>query len=265
MDYLHTDPVIVRIEDRSKQYRVAYIAINNEKRLNSLNTALMRELIENVENLGADPKLRVAVLTGVGERSFIGGADIFELRDLNPKSARDFLTLIHRVSNAIRMFPVPVIARINGYCLGAGLELAAACDMRISTENSIFGMPEVKVGLPSVIEAALLPKLIGWGKTRVLCYTGENISAEEALKWGLVEKVVSGDKLDEAVEKWISSILEAGPQAIRLQKELIGYWGKMSVSDAVQEGIRSIGKAYETDEPFRMLSAQINKLQERKT
>jgi enoyl-CoA hydratase len=257
------DLVIVRIVERNAQDRVAFITINNEKRLNSLNSALMGELIEKVVNLGADPKVRVAVLTGVGERSFIGGADIFELRALNPKSARDFLTLIHSVSCAVRMLPVPVIARINGYCLGAGLEVAAACDMRISTENSIFGMPEVRVGLPSVIEAALLPKLIGWGKTRLLCYTGDNISAEEALKWGLVEKVVSGDKLDEAVEKWISSILEAGPQAIRLQKELIGYWEKMSVGDAIQEGIRSIGKAYETDEPLRMLSAQIKKLQER--
>jgi enoyl-CoA hydratase len=263
VDNSDKDLVIVRIVERNAQDRVAFITINNEKRLNPLNSALMRELIEKVENLGADPKVRVAVLTGAGERSFIGGADIFELRDLSPKSARDFLTLIHRVSNAVRMFPVPVIARISGYCLGAGLELAAACDMRISTENSIFGMPEVKVGLPSVIEAALLPKLIGWGKTRVLCYTGENITAKEALNWGLVEKIVPRDKLDEAVEKWISSILEAGPKAIRLQKELIGYWGKMSVSDAIQEGIRSIGKAYETDEPFSMLSAQINKLQER--
>jgi enoyl-CoA hydratase len=182
---------------------------------------------------------------------------------LNPKSARDFLTLIHNASNALKMVPVPVIARINGYCLGAGPEVAAACDMRISTEDATFGMPEVKVGIPSVVEAALLPKLIGWGKTRVLCYTGENITAEEALNWGLVEKTVSRNKLDEAVEEWINAILDAGPKAIRLQKELIGYWEKMSVSDGIQEGIRSIGNAYETDEPIRMLTAHINKIRKR--
>jgi enoyl-CoA hydratase len=222
-----------------------------------------QEFIATIQALRSDPKLRVAVLTGAGAKSFIGGADISELRDLNPESARDFLTLIHRVCSALRLLPVPVIARINGYCLGAGLEVAAACDMRVSTEDAVFGMPEVKVGIPSVIEAALLTNLIGWGKTRVLCYTGENIQAKEALNWGLVEKIVPADELDEAVAQWTSSILEAGPNAIRLQKELIGYWEKMSVGDAVQEGIRSIGKAYETDEPFRMLSAQISKLQGR--
>jgi enoyl-CoA hydratase len=264
VDHLQSDPVIVRMEDRSEHCRVAVIAVNNGKRLNSLNSALMRELIGRIENLGADPNLRVVVLTGAGSKSFIGGADIFELRGLDSKSARDFLTLIHKVSDALRMLPVPVIARVNGYCLGAGLELAAACDMRIATEDSIFGMPEVKVGLPSVIEAALLPTLIGWGKTRVLCYTGENITAKQALAWGLVEKIVARDKLDEGVEEWISAIIAAGPEAIRLQKELIGYWEKMSVADAVQEGVRTIGKAYETDEPLRMLSARIDALRDRK-
>ncbi len=264
MDHLQSDPIIFRMEDRNRQGRVAFIAVNNEKRLNSMNTALMRELIERIQHLGADPNLRVVVLTGAGDKSFIGGADIFELRGLNPKSARNFLTLIHQVADALRKLPVPVIARINGYCLGAGLELAAACDMRIATEDSVFGMPEVKVGLPSVIEAALLPTLIGWGKTRLLCYTGENITAKEALAWGLVEKTVARDKLDEGVEKWISAILKAGPQAIRLQKELIGCWEKMSLADAVQEGIRTIGKAYETDEPLRMLSARIDALRDRK-
>lgn len=106
-------------------------------------------------------------------------------------------------------------------------------------------------------------ELIGWGKTRLLCYTGEHITAEKALTWGLVEKIVPKNKLDEAVEKWICEILAAGPRATRLQKELIGYWEKMSVGDGIQEGIKSIGKAYETDEPARMLSAQIQKLQNR--
>ena len=156
--------IILRIEKRSHLGKVAYLDINHEKRLNSLNTPLMIELIEKIAALGEDPDLRVAVLTGAGEKSFIGGADIYELRDLTPPSARKFLTLIHRVSKAIRALPVPVIARINGYCLGAGTEVAAACDMRICVETAEFGMPEVKVGIPSVVEAALLPQLIGWGK-----------------------------------------------------------------------------------------------------
>jgi enoyl-CoA hydratase/carnithine racemase len=255
--------VILRFEDRDPQGRVATIILNNDKNLNSLNSGLMQEFLQKVSPLRGDKHLRAVVLTGAGERSFIGGANLFELRDLTPESARDFLTLIHEVASILREIPVPVIARINGFCLGAGPEVAAACDMRIATENAVFGMPEVKVGLPSVIEAALLPQLIGWGRARLLCFTGENITAREALTWGLVEKVVPPSDLDEAVEEWVASILAAGPKAIRLQKELFGYWEKMSLSDALQEGIRSISKAYGTDEPSRMLTEQIRRLRNR--
>lgn len=253
--------VLVRIDKRGKQGQVAYITLNNARRLNSMNSQLMREFIEKVTILCDNRELRVVVLAGAGERSFIGGADIFELKDLDPPGSKDFLTLVHGMCHVLRMLPVPVIARIHGYCLGAGPEVTTACDMRIASEDAIFGMPEVKVGLPSVVEAALLPQLIGWGKAKVLCYTGENISAQEALAWGLVEKVVPRRELDEAVESWITSILEAGPQAIRLQKELFRYWEQMPISDAIQEGIRSIAKAYETDEPHRMITAKINEMQ----
>ena len=135
---------------------------------------------------GAEGRSRAAALivTGEGERAFIGGANLFELGALNPAKARDFLTLIHRMCKVLRDLPVPVIARVNGFCLGAGLEVMAACDMHIASDNALFGMPEVKIGLPSVVEAALLPQLIGWGRTKVLLYTGDNIDASTALDWG---------------------------------------------------------------------------------
>ena len=255
-----TEQVLVRMDDRGEKGRVAYITLNNAERSNALNSKLLREFIEKVTALHEDKDLRVVVLTAAGERSFIGGADIFELRDLDPPGARGFLTLLHGMCHALRAMPVPVIARIHGYCLGAGPEVTTACDMRIASEDAVFGLPEVKVGLPSVVEAALLPQLVGWGKAKVLCYTGENISAAEALTWGLIEKVVPGSKLDEAVESWVSSILEAGSRAIRLQKELFRYWEQMPVNDAIQEGIHSIGKAYETDEPHRLITARINEM-----
>src|SRR6201996_5490932 len=143
---------------------------------------------------------------------------------LDPLKARDFLTTIHQACKVLRDLPVPVIARVNGFCLGAGLEVMAACDMHIASDNAVFGMPEVKVGLPSVVEAALLPQLIGWGRTKLLLYTGDNIDAETALTWGLVEKVVPAAELDAALDKWVTSIVESGPKAIRLQKELIREW-----------------------------------------
>ena len=113
--------------------------------------------------VAADPELRLAILTGAGGRAFVGGADIGEIAALDHASARDFITLVHRCCDAFRRLPVPVIARIDGYALGAGLELAAACDLRVASETSVFGMPEVAIGIPSVVEAALLPRLIGAG------------------------------------------------------------------------------------------------------
>ncbi len=243
---------------------VARVAIDNERRLNCLASATAEGFAAAIRSFSERPELRALVVTGNGPKAFMGGADLRELGGLDPVSGRAFITRIHEMSQAIRDCPAPVIARINGYCLGAGLEVAAACDMRVATDAAVFGMPEVKVGLPSVVEAALFPQLIGWGRAKQLCYTGENIDAAEALAWGLVEKVVAPERLDEAVEGWVGHILEGGPRAIRLQKELIREWEAMPVGDAIQAGIRSLARALETDEPKRMIAATLERLARRK-
>src|SRR6202048_4742833 len=199
--------VMVQREERLEVGRLARVTIDNASKLNSLNRALMAEIIEAAGGLAADPQLRLVVLTGAGERAFIGGADIGEIAALDRESAREFITLVHRCCGAFRRLPVPVIARIDGYALGAGLELACACDLRGASERAIFGMPEVRIGIPSVVEAALLPKLVGHGRARRLLLTGETIDAGEALSWGLVDAVASPDDLDDAVEGLARSIL----------------------------------------------------------
>lgn len=243
---------------------VATISINNPARLNCLGQAQITAFIDAVTALADDPDLRVLVVTGEGDRSFMGGANLLELGELNPPRARDFLTLIHRMCKVLRDLPVPVIARVNGFCLGAGLEVMAACDMHIASDNAVFGMPEVKIGLPSVVEAALLPQLIGWGRTRLLLFTGDNIDAATALQWGLVEKVVPAAELDAALGKWVHSIVESGPKAIRLQKELIREWEAMPVNEAVEAGIRCMYRAYQSEEPTRMVGDAIQRLKDRK-
>ena len=257
-------PVIVRVDRRGAHGHVVTVSINHTARLNSLSSGVIAAFIEAVREASADPALRCLIVTGEGERSFIGGANLVELETLNPETARAFLTQIHIMCQVLRDLPVPVIARVNGYCLGAGLEVMAACDMHIASDNAVFGMPEVKIGLPSVVEAALLPQLIGWGRTKVLLYTGDNIGAATALEWGLVERVVPAAELDAAVETWVGSIVSAGPRAIRLQKELIREWEAMPVSDAIQAGIRMMGRAYETEEPHCMVGAARARLRDRK-
>ena len=154
---------------------------------------------------------------------------------------------------------MPVVAAIDGYALGAGLEVAVSCDLRVATHRAKFGMPEVKVGLPSVVEAALLPSLIGYGRARALLMLGEIVDADTALRWGLVERVVAPEALDGEVEKIVASLLSAGPQAVRAQKALMQEWENLGAEEAIAAGIDAFERAYDTDEPSRLLSAFVNR------
>ena len=251
--------VIVSIEERGEAGRIARITVDNPDKRNSLGIAGKQQLAEAFGRLARDPLLRVAILTGSGDRSFMAGADLAEMKGLTRARARKFFTWTHRACASIRALPVPVIARINGYCFGAGMELAACCDMRVGVTSTKFGMPEVRFGLPSGMEACLLPQLIGWGKTRELVYTGDHIDAAEAHRIGFLEKLVEPAQLDSAVEQWVTSILAAGPRAIRLQKALIRDWERLPIEKAVQAGIRACTESKRTDEPRRLMQAFLDR------
>jgi enoyl-CoA hydratase/carnithine racemase len=257
--------VVVEREERREGGHLTRLTIDNEAKLNTLNRALMLEIVKAIERLEGDAALRLVILRGAGERAFVGGADIAELAALDQDSARDFITLVHRCCDGFRRLPVPVIARIDGYALGAGLELAAACDLRVASYRAFFGMPEVRIGIPSVVEAALLPQLIGHGRARQLLLTGETIGAAEALQWGLVDAVAPPAQLDAAVERLAAAILAGGPRAIRLQKALILEWEELSTSAAVARGIDALVEAYATDEPRRMALARLAEMRARRS
>lgn len=245
--------VLVRIEERGEAGRVAYVTVNNPDERNALGRRGKEELIAAFQTLARDDALRVAVLTGAGDRSFIAGADLKEMAAVDWRDAEDISTKTHLACDAIRQLPVPVIARINGYCLGAGMEIAASCDMRVGIDTAQFGMPEVKFGIPSGMEACLLPGLIGWGKTRELVFTGEMIDAQEAWRCGFLNRLVTPGELDAAVEKWVAAILGSGPRAIRIQKRLTQDWERMTIADAVKQGIAAVVEARKTDEPGRLM------------
>jgi enoyl-CoA hydratase/carnithine racemase len=247
--------VDVRLDER-KTGHIAYVTIDNVRRLNVMNGALMDALAETLAKLAGDEALRAVVLSGAGPKAFTAGADINEMATIdNAAAARAFIMRLHRCCDAVRNLPVPVIARIHGYCFGGGLELAAACDVRIASEAATFGMQEVKIGIPSVIEAALLPALIGWGRTREILYLGETFTAADALAWRLVEHVVPAAALDQAVEDWIGKLLTSAPRAVRLQKRLIRQWEDLPLSAAIAAGVEAFAAAYETDEPVTTMRA----------
>src|SRR3982074_3538653 len=156
---------------------VVRLTICNAGSLNILGSAVINGVREGLEALVTDRRIRALVIAGQSEKSMIGGADIKEMAKLDQASAEKFITGLRDLCEAARVFPAPVIARMPGWGLGGGLEFRAACDFRIAAHDARFGMPEVKVGIPSVIHAALLPRLIGWGRVRWLLMTAENIDA----------------------------------------------------------------------------------------
>jgi len=251
------DLVLCRLDDRGGAGTVAYVTVNNPAKRNVLGIPGKKAMTATFEAIAKNDAVRCVVVTGAGEKSFIAGADIAEMKDLDADHAQIEHGMTHVANESIRQCPVPVIARVNGWCLGFGMELAAACDMRIGVDTSKYGMPEVRMGIPSGMEANLLPTLIGWGKTAELVLTGDIIDAKEAHECGFLQKLVSATELDAAVEKMVGSILLGGPRAIRLQKRLMRDWEKLSLTDGILAGIRACVEARSTDEPRRMMEAFI--------
>lgn len=249
--------VQVRTEQRPRGL-VATVSVDNPAKLNSLSGGVMEQFVAAFRALAGEADLRCAVLTGVGEKAFIGGANIDEMAQLaTPAAARAFIEQVHACCQAVRDLPCPVIARINGFCLGAGLEVAAACDVRLASDHAVLGMPEVKLGLPSVVEAALLPTLVGWGRARWMLMTGETFTAEDAERWGLVEAVYPAEELDLAVDAMVTALIEPEPRAVRLQKALMQRWEELPMAAAVEAGIDAFEDAFRTDEPARALAAHL--------
>ena len=216
--------------------------------LNLFEPGLIAALRAAFQTLAADDTVRVAVLTGAG-RAFTAGMDVHVLRDLDGASATALITSLHDAIDAVHRAPFPVIAAVNGASLGAGFELAIACDLRVASANAIFGLPEVRVGVPSVIQAALLPPMIGPGRAAEMLLTGASVSAADALAWGLVNRVVERDELEAAVEEMVQAILACAPTAVRLQKQLIVQWRESDLTTAVRAGIAAFGASYATGEP----------------
>ncbi len=254
-----TAPDVTTAFETRQEGEVARITWRNAARLNVLDREGMEALSGAIRALMRRHDLRALVLAGEGERAFIGGADVRAMVGLDPTTARGFITALHRVSESIRTLHVPVIARMAGYTLGAGLEIAAACDLRVAAADARMGMPEVRLGIPSVIEAALLPSLIGWGRTRRLLLTGEMIEAPTALIWGLVEEVVPPADLDAAIERLLAAILAGAPDAVRAQKRLMRDWEEATTAEATARGIDAFAAAWTSEEPVRRMEAFLNR------
>jgi enoyl-CoA hydratase/carnithine racemase len=222
--------------------------------LNVLSPELIDALGSAFRDLGADPTLRVAVLAGSG-RAFSAGVDVAAMRDLDPAGARALIGRLRATIRALEEVPVPTIARLHGHVLGGALELVLAADLRIAAASCRLGMPEITVGIPSVIQAALLPGLIGWGRTAELLLGGQPIEAGEAERWGLVNRAVEESRLDGEVDAWVERFRALPPDAVRQQKALLARWRRVDLDTAVALSTDVFARAYATDEPRQAMQA----------
>jgi enoyl-CoA hydratase len=231
---------------------IGTLTITDAKSANVLGSPVVADLRAALADLAATD-LRVLVLRGTGDKAFVAGADIHEMAGLEPSSAEVFIDGLRALCEAVRLFPVPVVARLPGWTLGAGLELALACDLRIAADDARFGMPEIALGIPSVIHAALLPRSVGAARAARMLLTGEPVGAATALAWGLVDEMVPLDGLDAAVAAHAARFAGFGPHVVRQQKRLLREWSSQTVEEATVASVREFGAAFATGEPARYL------------
>jgi enoyl-CoA hydratase/carnithine racemase len=238
---------------------VATLTIREAGSLNILGSPVITDLINGLRHLADDSRVRAVVFRGTGDKAFVAGADIKEMGALDTVSAKLFIDNLRQLCESVRQFPAPVIARIPGWTLGGGLELAMACDVRIAASQAHFGMPEVKVGIPSIIHAALMPGLIGNARANWMLLTGENIDAAQAVSWGLVDAVVGIEELDQEVDRVAGQFASYGPSVLRQQKRLLRQWQEVPLDTAIKNGVDEFSNAFATGEPQMFMQEFVDK------
>lgn len=238
---------------------VATVTINRPDKRNALNGATRTQFMEAVDRLQANEAVRVVVVTGAGETAFVAGADVAEFADRTPMEQ---LSVMKRrtVYQAVEAFPKPVIAAINGYCLGTGCELAMACDIRIAADSAKLGQPEVKLGImPGGGGTQRLPRLVGMGRALKLLLTGDIISAQEALAIGLVDEVVAASELTRRVRELAERIAQRSPVAVRLIKQAVRASARMPLGEGLRLETSLFGLAFASQDKAEGIAAFLEK------
>lgn len=229
-----------------KEERVAVITISRPKALNALNTETLKELELVIDEIANDDAIYAVILTGDG-KAFVAGADITEMKDLDVMGGRRFGNLGNKVFRKIETLEKPVIAAVNGFALGGGCELSMACDIRIASSKAKFGQPEVGLGItPGFGGTQRLARLVGMGMAKQLIYTGDIINAEEALRIGLVNKVVEPEQLIEEVKLLAKKIASNAPIAVKLSKTAINRGMQMDIDTALMYEAEIFGECFST-------------------
>ncbi len=225
---------------------IARITLNRPKVLNAINGTMLAEIRAALTEIAAADAVRDAVIDSAFDRAFSAGIDVAYVKDLDAWGARRIGQELHATFGAIRTFEKPVIAQIDGLCLGAGLELALSCDLLIASDRSQFGLPNIKRGIPAIVEAAILPQAIGIVNTRELAFTGRNWDAVKAERRGLINAVVPAEELASEVNRWAAELAAFSPRALAAQKDIVHKWMTTDLETAIDFSINTVGLNWTT-------------------
>ena len=240
---------------------VATLTINRPDKLNALNIATRSRMVEELADLAANDDVRVVIVTGAGEKSFVAGADIAEFEGRSPVDQFRVMT-DSSVFLAVDEFPKPIIAAINGFCLGGGCELALACDIRIASEKAKLGQPEINLGLlPGGGGTQRLPRLVGMGAALKMLYTGDFIRADEAYRIGLVDEVVAPDQLQTRTKELADTIASKSPVALRMIKQAVRTSARTSLDEGLKQEVTLFSLAFASEDKKEGVEAFLNKRQ----
>ena len=238
---------------------IEFVQIGGRGPLNIMGRATFTQLSARLDELEANPKTRAIIISGAGDGVFSAGMDLLEMKDLTPTSAESLIRLLHQVARKLLTMAVPAIAAIRGPCLGGALELALACDIRVAGEDALLGLPEVRVGIPSVIEASLLPKTIGLGRARHLLLTGNTVKAQEAFEMGLVDRVVPPSGVTKAATEVAEGFLEISRDVLTSQKDIVTKWLEASEEESAEFSIQEFIRRFKTSQPKEAMEAYLEK------
>ena len=243
-----------------KKGHVAIATVNRPKALNALNSAVLQDLDELVEQVKSDQEIYALVLTGAGEKAFVAGADIGEMSTLTQEEGEAFGKRGNDVFRKIETLPIPTIAAVNGFALGGGCELAMSCDIRLCADSAVFGQPEAGLGItPGFGGTQRLARLVGPGMAKQMIYTARNIKADEALRIGLVNAIYPVAELMAAAEKLAATIAKNAPIAVRACKRAINEGLQVDIDQAVVIEEKLFGSCFGTSDQKEGMSAFLEK------
>ncbi|EES92356.1 short-chain-enoyl-CoA hydratase [Clostridium botulinum C] len=243
-----------------KENNIAIVTINRPEALNALNTDTLNELDLVVDEVAKDDDILVVILTGAGEKAFVAGADISEMKDKNVMEGRKFGLLGNKIFRKVETLEKPVIAAVNGFALGGGCELSMACDIRIASQKAKFGQPEVSLGItPGFGGTQRLARHIGMGMAKELIYSAKNINADEAFRIGLVNKVVAPEELMKEAKKLANEIAGRAPIAVKLCKQAINRGIQVDIDTAINIEAEIFGECFSTEDQKDAMTAFVEK------